>query len=115
MRRSLAVFLCLSSLAVARSAASPPGEVTLRGYVVDAMCGRAMAGKAKGMQQAAAHTRACALDAECAASGYGVFTEGGWYVFDARGDSLAAAVLSASARAKGILCEVTGTPKGGGN
>lgn len=84
-------------------------EITLRGYVVDAMCGRAMAGKTKAATQAASHTRACALDKECSASGYGLMVEGVWHEFDDAGDATAKAMVTASRRTRGLLFEVKGT------
>ncbi len=81
---------------------------TLKGYVVDAMCAKAMVGKENGMKRAAAHTKTCALEEACSAAGYGVMADGKWYKFDANGDERAKAMISASAREKELSFEVTG-------
>ena len=84
---------------------------TLQGYVVDQMCAKTMAGKENTMKKAAAHTRDCALEEECAASGYGVFSEGKWYKFDEAGDEMASELLENTDTEKGIMVEVTGKMK----
>lgn len=101
-------------LLLATPGGAAPEEVILRGYVVDAMCGRAMAGKAKAATQAASHTRACALDKECSASGYGLMVEGVWHEFDEAGDVTAKSMVTASRRTRGLLFEVKGTMGDGG-
>jgi hypothetical protein len=81
---------------------------TLRGYVVDAMCAKAMVGRENAMKRAAAHTKTCALEEACSAAGYGVFADGKWYKFDENGDKKAKAMISASAREKELSFEVSG-------
>jgi hypothetical protein len=108
------VFILSVPLLLAAPVGGPPEEITLRGYVVDAMCGRAMAGKGKAATQAASHTRACALDKECSASGYGLMVEGVWHEFDDAGDATAKAMVTASRRTRGLLFEVKGTAGEGG-
>ncbi len=79
---------------------------------MDATCGVAMAATPAAVARAARHTRVCALDEHCAAAGYGIVAAGKWVHFDARGDTLAKAVISASKRERGHYCEVRGTMKG---
>lgn len=81
----------------------------VHGYIVDAMCAKGMAGKENTMKKAAAHTRACALEEECAKSGYGVFSGNKWFKFDAAGDQLAKDMLEKSTTEKGIMVDVSGT------
>ncbi|MCZ6775374.1 MAG: hypothetical protein O7D34_02820 [Ignavibacteria bacterium] len=81
---------------------------TRQGYVVDEMCAKMMMGKETTMKKAAAHTKACALEEECAASGYGVFSEGNWYKFDEAGDEMALELIENTERKKGIMVDVTG-------
>jgi hypothetical protein len=112
--RSLACAGLIASLAVAGHAQTPGGKeagVTLRGYVVDAMCARSIVKKTDVMARAAKHTRACNLDEGCAANGYGVFADGRWYKFDAAGDALAHPAITASTKSRDLLFEVTGTVK----
>jgi hypothetical protein len=89
------------------------GEATtLQGYVVDQMCAKMMMKKENTMKKAAAHTKACALEEECAASGYGVFSEGKWYKFDEEGDEKAFSLIENTENEKAIMVEVTGKMKG---
>jgi hypothetical protein len=111
MRRTL-LLLLLFGFAAALQAQGTAGVVKLRGYVLDAGCGAALAGKPAGMARAARHTKACALDEECAAAGYGIFVDGKWVKFDARGDVLAKAAIRASKRERGHFCEVRGSLQG---
>lgn len=85
----------------------------VHGYVVDAMCAKGMAGKETTMKKASAHTRACALEEECAKSGYGVFSEGKWYKFDATGDAKAKEMIEKTSTEKGIMVDVTGSIQDG--
>ncbi len=86
--------------------------MTINGYVVDAMCAKGMAGKETTMKKAMSHTRACALEEECASSGFGVFSEGKWYKFDESGDKQAQKLIENSSTERGIMVEVSGTMKG---
>lgn len=86
--------------------------VTLHGYVVDAMCAKRMAGKATTMKKAAAHTKDCALEESCAASGYGLFSDNKWYKFDPSGDTMAKGLIEKSSREKELAFAVTGRVEG---
>jgi hypothetical protein len=93
---------------------SAPDAVTVRGYILDAMCGDVLAKKQKDlMQKASKHTRKCGLAEACAASGYGVFTDGRWVKFDAEGNKLAKAALEKSTKERDLLFSVTGQMKDG--
>jgi hypothetical protein len=94
---------------VKKEAAKP---VTVSGYVVDAMCAKGMAGKETTMKKAMSHTKACALEEDCAGSGFGVFSEGKWYKFDENGDKQAQKLIENSSMERGIMVEVTGAMKG---
>jgi hypothetical protein len=87
--------------------------VTLKGYIVDAMCGAAMAKGPNMEQRAAKHSRSCALDEQCAAAGYGIITGTKWYPFDAAGNAKAKSGIQKSKRAKGHYFQVTGILEGG--
>lgn len=88
-------------------------SMTLRGFVVDAMCAKGMVGKESVMRKAADHTRMCALEEACSAAGYGLFSDGEWHKFDASGDKKAKEMIQKSAREKELAFEVTGTMTGG--
>ena len=107
MTFALAMLLSLSSLALAQGE-----KKTLSGNIVDKACS-ARVGKAANPQEAAAgHTKKCALSDNCKASGYGVYSDGKFYEFDAKGAELAAAALTKSAKDKGAVFKVTGKVSG---
>ena len=94
-----------------KTAASMQGKaamVELRGYVVDAMCAHGFVKHKNVMEKAAAHTRECALEESCSASGYGVVSDGKWYPFDAEWNKQAKTLIEKSAREKGLQCDVRG-------
>ena len=82
------------------------------GYVVDAMCAKSMLKKGNAMEKAAKHTKECALEEACAASGFGLFYDGKYYKFDESGDKMAKAAIEKSALEKGLMYDVTGTMEG---
>jgi len=86
--------------------------MTISGYVVDVMCAKGMAGKETTMKKAKAHTKECALEDACAASGYGVFSEGKYYKFDEAGNTKAKELIENTKKEKEISVEVKGTLKG---
>lgn len=106
----LAALIVLLGLAVLISAQEK--QTTLTGYIVDKQCSVGRAKAADPMASAAGHTRDCALMPNCAASGYGVFADGKYYEFDAKGTELTKALLEASKKTKGIKATVTGTLDG---
>lgn len=101
-------------------AAAAPGQekkiagesLKMSGYVVDQMCAKGIAKKANPMEKAAGHTKECALEEACAASGYGIFTGGKWLKFDSAGSKMAKEAIEKSKREKGLMFEVTGTIDG---
>lgn len=101
--------LFVSGVSVAQDTA---GVVTLKGYVVDQMCAKGMAKKSDPMVKAMAHTKECALEESCAASGYGIFSDGKWIKFDANGDKLAKESIENTKREKGLYYEVAGKMDG---
>ncbi len=84
------------------------------GYLVDKMCGaRYVKGDAasaaeKGMK----HSKACALDEDCAASGFGIIMDGKYVKFDEAGDKMAADYLNKSDKKSNFLVEVSGSKDG---
>ena len=85
-------------------------KVKLTGYVVDMMCfadhvseAPEAAGKA-----ASEHTKECALMEDCVKSGYGIYTDGKWYPFDAKGNELAKALFEKTAKKDHIKLTVEG-------
>lgn len=92
----------------------PDAKATvLHGYVVDHMCAKGMVKKSDPMVRAARHTRECALEEACAASGYGlVHGDGKWIKFDENGDKLAKTMFEKSKKEKDFMADVTGEIKG---
>jgi hypothetical protein len=122
MKRPIVLFLTVSVASVlafaqeggsAAGSKAPQKVETLHGYVVDAACAKGISKKQNIMERAAAHTRDCALQDGCAASGFGVFSDSKWYKFDQNGDRLAKALLEKTEHEKGIAVDVTGRPEGG--
>ena len=88
-------------------------RTTMHGYVVDAMCAsRMMKNSETTMKKAAAHSKACALEEDCASSGYGLISDGKWYKFDEKGDKEAQAWIEKTKLEKGLMVEVSGEMSG---
>lgn len=122
MKQFIAV-LVLACFAVAAGAAQDGKPVTAKmgvkseegkwhGYVVDAMCAKNMMKKDNAMEKAAKHTKECALNEDCAASGFGVFSGGKYYEFDDSGDKMAKEMIEKSSTEKGLMADVTGKMEG---
>jgi len=85
-------------------------KVKLTGYVVDVVCA---ADHTKDTPEdatkfAAEHTKECALMEECVKSGYGIFADGKWYPFDAKGNTLAKALFEKTAKKDHVKATVEG-------
>jgi hypothetical protein len=107
----IAVLAVIATCVVAQAKKTDASTVTLKGYVVDAVCGAAWAKRPNGAEKAARHTKACALNEHCAAAGYGMFSEGTWVKFDAKGDQQAKGAIQKSKKERGHYFEVSGTLK----
>jgi hypothetical protein len=87
--------------------------LALHGYVVDHMCAKTMAKKGDPMTRAAKHTKECALEEACAASGYGMFYDNGkWIKFDENGDKLAKVMFEKSEKTSDFMADVKGEMSG---
>lgn len=106
----LVLIFLVASASFAQDAAKEE-KSGIQGYVVDAMCAKGMAKKESPMDAAAKHTKECALEEGCAASGFGVFSEGKWYKFDENGDKIAKNLIEKSKTEKGLIVEVAGDVK----
>ena len=98
------LFVVLATVAFAHE------KVKLTGYVVDTVC---FADKANGKPEEAAkaaaeHTRECALMEECIKGGYGIYADGKWYPFDAKGNELAKAAFEKTGKKDQIKMTVEG-------
>ncbi|HUI65501.1 MAG TPA: hypothetical protein VL126_11730 [Bacteroidota bacterium] len=107
--KSLAAFCTLVLFAALTTASAQEAKPTvLKGYVVDQMCAMKMAKKENVMEKAEGHSRECALEDDCAASGYGIFSDGKYYKFDEKGSAKAKALIEKSKREKKLYFEVRG-------
>lgn len=98
-----ALLLSLVAIGVAQDK-----SVSLTGVIVDKMCS-AKVGKAQDVMAAAmGHKKGCALSDGCQASGFGVFSDGKFYEFDAKGNELAKAKLGDSKKDMGSKFKVDG-------
>ena len=66
-----AMLLLFTAITVFAQESAP---VAYTGYVVDQMCAKKMSTKTDVMKRAAGHTKDCALEDACSASGYGIFS-----------------------------------------
>ena len=91
-------------------------EMAYKGYLVDKMCatGFTKSGDvAKATAKAKKHTKDCALEDHCQASGYGLVIDGKFHKFTSAGDKLALDYLNKTKREKDIYVAVSGTIKDG--
>ncbi|MEK6754598.1 MAG: hypothetical protein AABZ02_00440 [Bacteroidota bacterium] len=88
---------------------------TFKGYLVDKMCATGMvkSGDAKkATEKAMKHTKACALEDDCRASGYGLVIDAKFRKFDEAGDKMAVDYLTKSKKKDNFLVDVEGTADG---
>ncbi len=87
---------------------------TMNGYLIDKMCGSMMEKKTaeKAMASAAKHTKACATEESCAASGYGIMIDGKWTPFDEAGNKKATEFLKKTKAEDHLFVAVSGAREG---
>jgi len=97
-------------LVVATSVVWAHETVKLTGYVVDVMCfGDHAKDKVEDATRIAAeHTKECALMDDCVKSGYGLYADGKWYPFDAKGNELAKTLFDKTKRSDHLKVIVEG-------
>jgi hypothetical protein len=105
MRTLNAILIMLAAAII-----STPAQTTKtwEGYLADQMCGSNWKGT-KGEERAKKHSRACGLEESCAASGYGVFTNGVFVKFTDASSPKAKAYLESITAKNDIRVRVTGT------
>lgn len=90
-------------------------EKTYKGFLADKMCGSGFTktGDAKtASAKAKKHTKDCALEENCKASGYGLIIGGKFHKFDDAGDKLALEYLNKTKRENNLVVKVKGTMDG---
>jgi hypothetical protein len=105
---ALLLFVSASSYAQTKKKSSTE---TMKGFLVDKMCGSMMSKKSadKAMAAASKHTKMCATEESCAASGYGIMMNGKWTAFDDAGNKKAAEYLKKTNKKDHIFIAVNGT------
>lgn len=91
------------------------GEKTYKGFLADKMCGSGFtkSGDAKiAATKAKKHTKDCALEDNCKASGYGLIIGGKFHKFNDAGDKLALEYLNKTKRENNLVVQVKGTMDG---
>ena len=85
-------------------------HAAMKGYLIDKMCGSTMERKSpdQAMASAAKHTKICATEEGCAASGYGLMMNGTWIAFDEAGNKKAAEYLQKTKSADHLYVAVSG-------
>lgn len=110
MKKLAIVLMAFAAFVVATSSVLAHEKVKLTGYVVDVMCFAEHVKEAPeaATKAAADHTKECALMEDCVKSGYGIYADGKWYPFDAKGNALAKATFEKTARKDHIKMVVEG-------
>jgi len=105
---SLTAIMALSLVAMAYD------DNSLVGVIVDKNCATGKVPKQGGDVQTAAanESKGCILMDSCFKSGLGVYSDGKYYLFDAKGNELGKAALEKSKKDKGAKFKVTGKVTG---
>ncbi len=100
---SLMVVMALSLVVMAQG-----GKTTLTGYIIDKACSARLAKKSAPQAAASEEPTSCALMEGCLKSGFGIYADGKYTEFDAKGAALAKAALEKTKKDKGAKFQVTG-------
>ncbi|HVG38504.1 MAG TPA: hypothetical protein VM870_04400 [Pyrinomonadaceae bacterium] len=104
---SLALLLAVVAMA-AVSLRAEDQKVTLKGYLMDKACSTKAMKSPDATAAAKGHKKGCAQMEGCAASGYGIVSEGKFHAFDKNGNELAAKWLKETEKADNLGIEVVG-------
>src|SRR5262244_2432498 len=110
MKKTISFSLVIALLVTAAAVVRAHEKAKLTGYVVDVVC---FADHVKDSPEAATkvaaeHTKECSLMEECLKGGYGVYADGQWYPFDAKGNELAKAVFEKTGKKDHVKMTVEG-------
>lgn len=110
MKKLAILWIGLAVLVITASSALAHEKVKLTGYVVDVMCfaEHVSAAPEAATKAAAEHTKECALMEDCVKSGYGIYVDGKWYPFDAKGNGLAKTLFEKTSKKDHIKMIVEG-------
>ena len=104
----------INDVIVKEKQAESKGPHTMGGFLVDVACGTKMAklDADKSDAKAMGHTKDCALQDACKASGYGILSHGKLVKFDENGNKLASEYFDKTKKEKGFWVDVRGTMDG---
>jgi len=111
MKNKLILLTLLATLLLATASLVWAHEkVKLTGYVVDVVCftEHVSAAPEAATKAAAEHTKECALMEDCIKGGYGIYADGKWSPFDAKGNELAKAAFEKISKKDHIKMTVEG-------
>lgn len=111
----VALALSLATVSLRAQEKSEKKETNYKGYLVDKMCATGLTKSGdvkKATEKAKKHTRDCALEDNCKASGYGLVIDGRFHKFDGAGDKLALGYLNKTKKESNLVVEVKGTSEG---
>ncbi len=90
-------------------------KVTMKGILMDKACSTGALKAADPTAKAKGHKKGCALMDNCAASGYGIISDGKFYAFDKAGNEMASKWLKATDKTDNLGVEVVGTKEADGS
>jgi hypothetical protein len=105
---SLTAIMALSLVVIAQD-----GNSTFEGFVVDKACSAKVAKASDPTTESANQPKSCILADACFKSGVGIYADGKFVEFDAKGKELAKAAIEKSKKDKGVKFKVTGKVTGG--
>lgn len=107
--------LVFASFTLLAQESSGAKETTFKGFLADQMCGSGFtkSGDPKiAAAKAKKHTKDCALEDNCKASGFGLVIGAKFYKFDGAGDKLALDYLTKTKKTNNLWVEVKGSADG---
>jgi hypothetical protein len=107
--------MVFASFALLAQESSGAKETSFKGFLADKMCasGFIKSGDPKiAAAKAKKHTKDCALEDNCKASGFGLVIGAKFYKFDDAGDKLALDYLTKTKKTNNLWVEVKGTADG---
>jgi len=110
MKKPIFLSLIAALLLITVTLVSAHEKVKLTGYVVDVVCfaEHAKENPEAANKAAAEHSKDCALMDDCIKGGYGIYADGQWYPFDAKGNELAKAAFEKSRKKDHLKLTVEG-------
>jgi len=112
---TIVFILVFATASLMAQAKTQKKDMVYKGYLVDKMCATGFTKSGdikKATEKAKKHTKECALEENCKASGYGLIMDGKFHKFDESGDKLAVSYLMKTKRESNLVVQVKGTMDG---